>query len=790
MTAVPTANAAGENGRDPRRPAGGHRPASPPKPGRHRDHSAAAPVVRMTAVPTANAAGENGRDPRRPAGGHSPASPPKPGRHRKHSAAAPAEAHLRGSVLLLLGRVLSLAATVAAQIVMVHYLSKTDFGAFAYGLALFALLQQFLPLGLNNSDTRFLALYDERDDFPRLLGVIWVEIATIMSLGTIVVIVLAALQGPLIGEAVPAGAARSAVLVLVILAPISALDDEVVNVFAVFARPGAVFVRRYVLEPGLRLAVVAVVALGGFGITTLAVGYVLAGAAGLALYAVLLVRLLRTVRAAHRATSWRFRAPVRELAKFALPLATANLVQAVIVSLPIMCLAYFRPLSDVAEVKAVQPVAALNLVVSLAFLTLFTPAAARAVARSDSKAFRDLHWRTAAWIAVLTFPVLVMTTVFAPPVTRAAFGARYSDAWPYMAAMAGAYFVQAATGYNGISLQIAGRVRFVLGASVGGLLVAVVANVVLVPLFGTWGAVAAMVTAMLAHNMLKQWGLHRFGIGAWNRTYAPVFRDVLLLGLAAVGAAIILGRSVGVGVAVVVLMTLVLLRRSAATLMIGETFPELARVPLMARLLGVKAQSDGNASTSAQVQTPGEGSRLIEPVGGALDCFFLLPEPLAPNDVIAVDADVPRSLTQALTSAGHGIVCIRRAEPAQVVLLRNPSLDELRLVRDRYPRAVVQVHVTRAAGGFRPLARCTRRLRTAGFDPLSISWAIPTIEQARKFVPLEHGGALRVAIDRQCAAFRPTLRSLAIEAMVRSQAVGVLAREGVVVARVVGGRRP
>ena len=42
---------------------------------------------------------------------------------------------IRGSSLLLFGRIISTAVNVVIQVVIVRYLSKTQFGAFAYALS-------------------------------------------------------------------------------------------------------------------------------------------------------------------------------------------------------------------------------------------------------------------------------------------------------------------------------------------------------------------------------------------------------------------------------------------------------------------------------------------------------------------------------------------------------------------------------------------------------------------------------------------------------------------------------
>jgi O-antigen/teichoic acid export membrane protein len=56
-------------------------------------------------------------------------------------------AHIRGSTLLVLGRVLSVLLTTATHIVIVRALSKDEFGGFAYALALAGASQVLLSLG-------------------------------------------------------------------------------------------------------------------------------------------------------------------------------------------------------------------------------------------------------------------------------------------------------------------------------------------------------------------------------------------------------------------------------------------------------------------------------------------------------------------------------------------------------------------------------------------------------------------------------------------------------------------
>src|SRR5688500_16144851 len=77
---------------------------------------------------------------------------------------------IRGSSLLLSGRVLSKSINFGVQLITIRYLSMTDYGAFAYALALVQLGQSVATFGLDRATTRFLPMYHEQRDYGRFFG--------------------------------------------------------------------------------------------------------------------------------------------------------------------------------------------------------------------------------------------------------------------------------------------------------------------------------------------------------------------------------------------------------------------------------------------------------------------------------------------------------------------------------------------------------------------------------------------------------------------------------------------
>ena len=77
---------------------------------------------------------------------------------------------VRGSSLLFAGRFLSLGINFGIQILIVRYLTKADFGAFAYALSLVSLGASIVTFGLDRSITRFIPIYEERQGVRQGLG--------------------------------------------------------------------------------------------------------------------------------------------------------------------------------------------------------------------------------------------------------------------------------------------------------------------------------------------------------------------------------------------------------------------------------------------------------------------------------------------------------------------------------------------------------------------------------------------------------------------------------------------
>ena len=89
--------------------------------------------------------------------------------------------HVRGSSLLLSGRFLAMALNLLTQILIVRYLSKTDYGMFAYAITLVTIATTVNCLGMERAVERFVPIYEEKNDLASAAGVLILAIGILVN---------------------------------------------------------------------------------------------------------------------------------------------------------------------------------------------------------------------------------------------------------------------------------------------------------------------------------------------------------------------------------------------------------------------------------------------------------------------------------------------------------------------------------------------------------------------------------------------------------------------------------
>jgi len=219
-------------------------------------------------------------------------------------------------------------------------------------------------------------------------------------------------------------------------------------------------------------------------------------------------------------------------------------------------------------------------------VTMFLPMTARLHTRGDHDGVRETYWHSSHFQAVSTFPIMVMTTVFARDTTVTLFGHRYASASGVLVALTVGYYVSIALGFNIYVLQVYGRLKFLVYSNVGVCIVSLALAFALSPKYGAGGAAIASGATMAAQNIVNQIALVRvIGWGGepmrWIRPYLVIGAGLLVL----VVVRLLLDPGFIVALLISAVVSLAVLRQTRADLHLLSLFPELERFKPLRLLL-------------------------------------------------------------------------------------------------------------------------------------------------------------------------------------------------------------
>jgi len=493
--------------------------------------------------------------------------------------------HIRGSSLLLAGRLLAMLIKFVFQVLIVRYLSTGDYGAWTYALAVVTFFEGFTKLGLTKTLPRFLAMDLERKEYPRFFGTLGLILGALLLLTGSVVVAFYLFPEQLVAVAGQTPDDLEILFVVILLLPLQLMDQFLTELCATFSKSRAIFVRRYVLHPLLLLAVALGLVAFQADVLFLAYGYLIAMLLGTLYYGWTAVQIMARA-GLFRHLKEGIVVPAREVLSYAAPLMT-DAVGSLILSIGPLMLGYHSDMDAVAMFQVVMPLVAVAEVVKQTFNLLFKPTAARFFARADAEGLHTLYWRTATWVAVLGFATFAVTFTAARPLVVLFFGERYQDSAAILSILVIAYYFSSALGPNSTVVKVVGRMRWIVAINVFTAGAAVGIHQLLVPAMGAIGAGIATAGSVLLYNVLNHVALHyATGVRIFDvecaRPYLTIAASIPIL----VAVRMLAPDAILVQALFVALTTAAVLRSARTNLDFSSTFPELGQFRIVRLLLG------------------------------------------------------------------------------------------------------------------------------------------------------------------------------------------------------------
>ncbi len=223
----------------------------------------------------------------------------------------------------------------------------------------------------------------------------------------------------------------------------------------------------------------------------------------------------------------------RRMKAFAFPLLGVSLVSMIAYWLDILLLGMLGgPVLSGLYQPAARTAGLLRAVLP-AFSGIAAPLVAALQAGDESAETGRLYRLVTRWMVLLVTPATLFLMVLPEPVLLL-FGLRFSASAPALALLAAAAFAQSFGGIAGTVLSMAGHARVTFLNALVALAVQVALSVLLIPLYGTAGAAAASLGAMLLLSALRLLqvsrvlGVSSFSAALWKPAAAGAGTAILL----------------------------------------------------------------------------------------------------------------------------------------------------------------------------------------------------------------------------------------------------------------------
>ena len=422
----------------------------------------------------------------------------------------------------------------AAQVAMARWYGPGQLGFYLLGLTLVQIANLLSQLGMDNGVVRYVAHYEAEGDVRRVRGTIIQALLLPFALSVAFSILI------FLGAGFLADLFSQPFLETVFRAFSVAVPFFTVMSMALWATQGFQTVKyttyvQYVVRPLLNLALIVVFYL----FDVLVLGAVAAYILSMAFCAVLSLYYLKRIFPGllNREIGLKFES--RTLFRASAPMIVANLTQQVNFWLALLLIGVFEPESSVAIYGAAFNTAALATLVLFAFGGIFSPMISSLYQRGLSRDLAYLYKDVSYWTFNGALAFFLVTVLLARDV-MAVFGSEFVWGSSAIVIIAAAQLFSASVGPTARILAMTRHQRIVMFATLGSIAAAAVLNLLLVPVFGIFGAAAATAAALVVVNTVTLFFVHRL-LGFWP--YSARYVKPLIAGLLAV-ASVYLARLV------------------------------------------------------------------------------------------------------------------------------------------------------------------------------------------------------------------------------------------------------
>jgi O-antigen/teichoic acid export membrane protein len=468
---------------------------------------------------------------------------------RKGTLPSEAGAVARGSLVnvfaMAAGAALSFALTVLAS----RWLQPRQAGEFFELVALFTIGSNTLGLGADTGLTRWIASARAVGGLNDIRRIVLIALGPVLTLGVAIgagVWLAAPELAHLLLKALPSAQGTSDIRIVAPLIPLGALSTCLIAAARGFGRMWPYLAIEGLGKPVMRIALVVVALLAGWGLRGALAGWSLPVAIGMIASWLIFSRMIATqVPAAGQP----FGAGVsnglaRPFWRFTAPRGLATVFQVTALWIGVLLVGIMLNSYDAGLYSAVSRLAMIGTLALEATRLAIAPELSGLLARREHKRAGAVYQSATGWLMLASWPLYLMFAIF-PTVALGIFGHKYQAGALSLVILAAAMLVNTGTGNVTVVLLMGGKSYLNVVNTLVALTVNVGLNLILLPRVGLVGAAIAWAASIIVDNLAavgEVWYL--MGIKPVGQTYGRVILITCAsFGLTGVAARLVLGQN-------------------------------------------------------------------------------------------------------------------------------------------------------------------------------------------------------------------------------------------------------
>lgn len=431
---------------------------------------------------------------------------------------------VRGGGYIFAGTMFGLLIQLLNRVFIVRSIPRADYGLLSLGLVIFTIAGAISQGGFQLSVPRFLGFYRGKENEKRIRGIIRAAFQIEMLLAIVLSLVLFLGAGA-IEDFYQEEGLKTVLRIFAVQIPLFNLVHIIIMIFRGFdnARPELYFNKLMLI--GVRFLFLLVVVLTTSSLVKILMAY--AGTQAVTSLAAVLYYWKRgPLPFTGESTPMR-----KELLLFSIPLFGSVLLGQLTSWTDVLILEHFTSADSVGLYNGALPICGLIPIFLGAAGFLFVPVLSVLYSQGQLNSMKKTYSVITKWIYSASFPFFLIIFVFPRVVLTFLFGPDYEEASTALQILSLGYMVHVLMGPIGQNLVIFGRTRLLLFNNTVGIIVNVILNTVLIPLYSINGAAAATALTYVVLNVLALMQVYFIsGMHPFARTYVkPLISSVGLL---------------------------------------------------------------------------------------------------------------------------------------------------------------------------------------------------------------------------------------------------------------------